>query len=106
MNILTEIIEVSDEIIDTLKEEKFFEETPFINELALKRELQKQMQYNWEQTDSMYLNDEQFLKIVNNLITEGVGDGLSDLIESGHVELAVNTDGELVYSLTGKLLDI
>jgi hypothetical protein len=47
MNILTEIIEVSDEIIDTLKEEKFFEETPFINELALKRELQKHMQYNW-----------------------------------------------------------
>ena len=44
MNILTEIIEVSDEIIDTLKEEKFFEETPFINELALKRELQKHMQ--------------------------------------------------------------
>ena len=43
MNILTEIIEVSDEIIDTLKEENFFEETPFINELALKRELQKNL---------------------------------------------------------------
>jgi hypothetical protein len=80
MDILTEIIEVSEEIIDTLKEENFFEETPFINELGLKRELQKHMQYNWEQTNSMHLNDEQFLQIVNDLIAEGVSNGLSDLI--------------------------
>ena len=106
MNILTEIIEVSDEIIDTLKEENFFEETPFINELALKRELQKNMQYNWEQNNSMHLNDEQFLEIINNLIAEGVSKGLSDLIESGHIQSAVNPNGELCYSLTGKLLDI
>jgi hypothetical protein len=106
MNILTEIIEVSDEIIDTLKEEKFFEETPFINELGLKRELQKRMQYNWEQTNSMHLEDWQFLEIVNDLIADGVSNGLSDLIESGHVQSAVNPDGELCYSLTGKPLDI
>jgi hypothetical protein len=106
MNILTEIIEVSDEIIDTLKEENFFEETPFINELGLKRELQRHMQYNWEQTNSMHLNDDQFLEIVNGLITDGISVGLSDLIESGHVKTGVNSDGELVYSLTGKPLDI
>jgi hypothetical protein len=106
MNILTEIVEVSDAIIDTLKEENFFVETPFINELALKRELQKQMQYNWEQNDSMYLNDEQFLQIVNELITEGVSNGLSDLIESGHVQASVNSDGEIVYSATGKPLKL
>ncbi len=106
MNILTEIIEVSDAIIDTLKEENFFVETPFINEVSLKREIQKQMQYNWEQTENMYLNDEQFLEIVNGLITEGVSNGLSDLIESGHVQSAVNPDGEIVYSLTGKPLEL
>ncbi len=106
MNILTEIIEVSDAIIDTLKEENFFVETPFINEVSLKREIQKQMQYNWEQTEEMYLNDEQFLEIVNGLITEGVSNGLSDLIESGHVQSAVNPDGEIVYSLTGKPLEL
>ena len=106
MDILTEIIEVSDEIITTLKEENFFVETPFINELELKREIQKQMQYNWEQTERMYLNDEQFLEIVNGLITEGVSNGLSDLIESGHVQSAVNPDGEIVYSLTGKPLEL
>ena len=104
MNILTEIIEVSDAMIDTLREENFFVETPFINELALKRELQKHMQYNWEQTNSMHLNDEQFLQIVNDLIAEGVSNGLSDLIESGHVQAGVNPNGEIVYSLTGKPL--
>ena len=106
MDILTEIIEVSDEIIDTLKEENFFEETPFIDELELKRAIQMQMQYNWEQNNSMYLNDEQFLEIVNGLITDGVSNGLSDLIESGHVQSAVNPDGEIVYSLTGKPLEL
>jgi hypothetical protein len=106
MDILTEIIEVSDEIIDTLKEEKFFEETPFIKPLALKRELQKQMQYNWEQTNSMQLEDWQFLEIVNDLIADSVNNSLLDLIESGHVQSAVNPDGELCYSLTGKPLDI
>lgn len=106
MDILTEIIEVSDEIITTLKEENFFVETPFINELELKREIQKQMQYNWEQTERMYLNDEQFLQIVNDLIADGISNGLSDLIESGHVQAAVNPDGEIVYSLTGKPLEL
>ena len=106
MDILTEIIEVSDEIIDTLREENFFEETPFIDELELKRAIQIQMQYNWEQNDSMYLNDEQFLEIVNGLITNGVSNGLSDLIESGHVQAGVNPDGEIVYSLTGKPLEL
>ena len=106
MDILTEIIEVSDEIIDTLREENFFVETPFINELELKREIQKQMQYNWEQTESMYLDDEQFLQIVNDLITEGVSNGLSDLIDSGHVQAGVNPNGEIVYSLTGKPLEL
>ena len=106
MNILTEIIEVSDEIITTLKEENFFIETPFINELELKREIQKQMQYNWEQTERMYLNDAQFLQIVNDLISEGVSNGLSNLIESGHVQAGVNPNGEIVYSLTGKPLEI
>ena len=106
MDILTEIIEVSDEIIDTLREENFFEETPFIDELELKRAIQIQMQYNWEQNNSMYLNDEQFLEIVNGLITDGVSNGLSDLIESGHVQAEVNSDGEIVYSLTGKPLEL
>lgn len=106
MNILTEIIEVSDEIIDTLKEENFFEETPFINELALKRELQKQMQYNWEQTNTMHLSDDQFLEIINDLIGDNVTNALFDLVESGHVQTAVNPNGEIVYLSTGKPLEL
>ena len=106
MDILTEIIEASDEIIDTLKEENFFEDTPFINELSLKRELQKRMQYNWEQTNSMQLEDWQFLEIVNDLIADSVSNSLSDLIGSGHVQAGVNPNGEIVYSLTGKPLEL
>ena len=106
MNILTEIIELSDELIDSLTEQKFFEETPFVSPLDLKREIQKQMQYNWEQTNDIRIDEDQFLQICRDLTKSRISIGLGDLVDSGHVQTAVNPDGELVYSLTGKPLEL
>jgi hypothetical protein len=64
------------------------------------------MQRKWEQENDMYLNDTEFLEVCNELITESVSNGLSDLIESGHVEIAVNPNGEIVYSTTDKPFEL
>ena len=106
MNILTEIIEVSDEMIDNLIEQNFFNDTPFVSPLELKRGIQKQMQYNWEQTNEMYLDEDQFLEICREIISEGISHNLGVLIDNGYVEMAVNPEGEIVYSLTDKEFDL
>lgn len=106
MNILTEIIELSDEMIDNLTEQNFFVDTPFISPLELKRGIQKQMQYNWEQTNDMYLDEDQFLEICKDIMTDSISRNLGILVDSGHVGMAVNPDGEIVYSLTGKPLEL
>ena len=49
MQILTEIIELSNEIVDTLEQTGFFEQTPFVERLPLKIKLQEKMQRKWEQ---------------------------------------------------------
>lgn len=106
MNILTEIIEVSDEMIEDLYNQNFFDEASFIDPNKLKLEIQKQMQYNWEQNDELYLDEDQFLEICRGIMSEAISDSLHTLVDSGHVEMAVNQNGELVYGLTGKPLDI
>ena len=102
MDILTEIIETSDNMVDVLNEEGFFEEHTLIHPSDLRVALQIKMQRKWEQEDNMYLTDNEFLDVCNELITESINEGLSTLVESGHVAVAVNPDGELVYSKTDK----
>jgi hypothetical protein len=106
MDILTEIIETSDNMVDVLNEDGFFEEHRLIHPSDLRVALQIKMQRKWEQENDMYLNDTEFLEVCNELITESVSNGLSDLIESGHVEIAVNPNGEIVYSKTDKPFEL
>jgi hypothetical protein len=106
MDILTEIIETSDNMVDVLKEDGFFDEHLLIHPSDLRVALQIKMQRKWEQESDMYLNDTEFLEVCNELITESVSNGLSDLIESGHVEIAVNPNGEMVYSTTDKPFEL
>ena len=106
MNILTEIIELSDEMIDNLTEENFFEDTPFISPLELKIAVQRQMQYNWEQRNDMHLDEDQFLEICRDIMTESISRNLGILVDSGHVQMAVNPEGEIVYSLTDKPFEL
>jgi hypothetical protein len=106
MDILTEIIETSDNMVDVLNEDGFFEEHALIHPSDLRVALQIKMQRKWEQENDMYLNDTEFLEVCNELITESVSNGLSDLIASGHVEIAVNPNGEIVYSTTNKPFEL
>jgi hypothetical protein len=106
MDILTEIIETSDNMVDVLNQDGFFEEHALIHPSDLRVALQIKMQRKWEQENDMYLNDTEFLEVCNELITESVSNGLSDLIESGHVEIAVNPNGEIVYSTTDKPFEL
>jgi hypothetical protein len=106
MDILTEIIETSDNMVGVLKEDGFFDEHLLIHPSDLRVALQIKMQRKWEQESDMYLNDTEFLEVCNELITESVSNGLSDLIQSGHVEVAVNPNGEMVYSTTDKPFEL
>jgi hypothetical protein len=106
MNILTEIIEASDEMVDALSIEGFFNEQSFIKPSDLRNELQIQMQRNWEQDDFLGLSDTQFEDICKMIVQDRIGIALSDLVQEGYVQSAVNPDGEIVYSLTDKPFEL
>lgn len=98
MEILSEIIEVSDEMVNSLQEDGFFEEHQFIDRIPLKRALQIAMQRKWEQENDMILTDKQFLEVCQNVSNNGIGKTIEDLIDKGALNMSVNVDGEILYS--------
>jgi hypothetical protein len=98
MEILSEIIEVSDEMVNSLQEDGFFEEHQFIDRIPLKRALQIAMQRKWEQENDMILTDKQFLEVCQNVSNNGIGKTIEDLVDKGALNLSVNKDGEILYS--------
>ena len=53
MDILNEIVEVSNQMIDSLEENDFFIENQFIDQTSLRRALQIRMQQKWEQEEEI-----------------------------------------------------
>ena len=98
MDILSEIIEVSNEIIDTLESGGFFIENPFIDRIPLKRALQIRMQRKWEQEGEMVLTDNEFLEVCQNVSNNEIGKTIEDLVDKGALNMSVNEDGEILYS--------
>ena len=98
MQILSEIIEVSDEMVNSLQEDGFFEEHQFIDRIPLKRALQIAMQRKWEQEDNMFLTDTEFLKVCNDTMEVNISTTIMDLVEQGALDMSVNPDGEILYS--------
>lgn len=98
MDILNEIIEVSNQIIDTLDENEFFDENVFIERLKLKRNFQIAMQRKWEQENEMYLSDDEFLKVCNETMEACVNNTIMDLVDKGALDMSVNANGEILYS--------
>jgi hypothetical protein len=98
MDILNEIIEVSNQIIDTLDEHEFFEENVFIERLQLKRNFQITMQRKWEQENNMFLTDAEFLKVCNETMEVTINNTIMDLVDKGALDMSVNEDGEILYS--------
>jgi hypothetical protein len=100
MNILTEIIEKSDEIVDVLNQTNFFGDYPFVDENIFKYRLQVAMQRRWEQTDDMNLSSEEFIILVRAVSSEGISATINEMCEKNLLRMAVNPKGELVYTLS------
>jgi hypothetical protein len=98
MDILSEIIELSTEMVNSLEEDGFFEENVFIERLQLKRNFQTAMQRKWEQEDNMFLTDTEFLKVCNDTMESNISTTIMDLVEQGALDMSVNPDGEILYS--------
>ncbi len=100
MNILTEIIEKSDEIVDTLIQTNFFDDYPFIEEGVFRYRLQVAMQRKWEQADDMNLNSKEFIALVKAVSSDGIAETINQMCEKDLLRMAVNPKGELVYTLS------
>ena len=98
MQILTEIIELSNEIVDTLEQTGFFDETPFVERLPLKIKLQEKMQRKWEQENEMMLTDVEFIDVCNEVNGDAIAKTIGDLVEKGAVNMSIGSDGEIRYS--------
>ena len=98
MDILSEIIELSTEMVNSLEEDGFFEEHQFVDRIPLKRALQIAMQRKWEQEDDMLLTDKEFLEVCQNVSNNGIGKTIEDLVDKGALNMSVNEDGEILYS--------
>ena len=98
MDILSEIIEVSNQIIDTLEENDFFIENPFIDAQPLKRALQIRMQRKWEQEEEMFLTDEEFLDVCQSVSNNEIANTIESLVDKGALNMSVDENGEILYS--------
>lgn len=100
MQILSEIVEISNEIIDSLDEQGFFNETenPFVERLPLKRVIQNKMQRKWEEQNEMLLTEDEFIECVESIQKDSISNALESLVDKGALNMGVSTDGEIVYS--------
>ena len=98
MDILSEIIEVSNQIIDTLEENDFFIENQFIDQTSLRRALQIRMQQKWEQEEEIFLTDEEFLEVSQNVSNNEIANTIESLVDKGALNMSVNETGEILYS--------
>ena len=98
MDILSEIIELSTEMVNSLEEDGFFEEHQFIDRIPLKRAIQTAMQRKWEQENDMILTDKEFLEVCQSVSNNGISKTIEDLIDKGALNMSVNEDGEILYS--------
>ena len=99
MDILPEIIALSNEMIDTLDEAEFFEGNPFIERLPLKRKLQITMQRKWEQEGDMYLTDLECEMVMQEVLSESVGDTIESLVDKGALNMNIDKDGTILYKV-------
>jgi len=104
MDILHEIIETADNIMSELEETDFYEQYLFCDPFKLRRELEIQMQRNWEQLDDIHLSDEQLMEVINKVTTEGINKTFGDMVMDGTLIMdSVDANGELLYKLNPEI---
>lgn len=98
MDILPEIIEVTNEMIDALDESGFFENNPFIERLPLKRKLQNLMQRRWEEFDDYHLSWDEVEGVMQDVLNDTVSNTLEDLVDKGAINMSISEEGDILYS--------
>lgn len=98
MDFKYEVVELANGIIDTLRENKFFEETPFVGEPELLQKLKENMQLKWETNGEMLLTDSEFIEACNKVMHESLTDTLGELLDKEAIEMSIGEDGEIYYS--------
>jgi hypothetical protein len=100
MNILTEIIETADNMMHMLIETGFFKDFPMVSSVRLRRKMEIQMQYNWEQVNNIHLSESQFVQCV----TESVLDTIDELVQGGVILTRRDTTGKSKFSINPLLM--
>lgn len=104
MDILHEIIETADNIMSELEETDFYEQYLFCDPFKLRRELEIQMQRNWEQLDDIHLSDEQLMEVINKVTTEGINKTFGDMVMDGTIIMdSVDANGEILYKINPEI---
>ena len=108
MDISEEITEKADHIVKLLRRGKFFEEYVFILPIKLNISLQEEMHRKYKKTGETNLNTEEMSEIIFKLNREGLSDTIYECSQKGYLKMAVNKDGELVYTIsdTGKSIEL
>ena len=83
MNILTEIVEKSDDIIALLESNRFFDKNIFCPKHRLHFELQVRMQRKWEQEQDIHLTAEEFETVIQGICQEEVSETIYSLVDKG-----------------------
>jgi hypothetical protein len=87
-----------------LEHSDFYEQYIFCDPFKLRRELEMQMQRNWEQLEDIHLSDEQLMDIIYKVTSEGINKTFSDMVMDGTIVMdSVNADGELLYKLNPEI---
>jgi len=110
MDFKYEVVELANSIVDTLRDNKFFEDTPFVGEPELLQKLKENMQRKWETEHQMLLTDNEFIETCNEVMHESLTDTLGTLLDKEAIEMSIGADGEIYYSANpnfniDKLLD-
>jgi hypothetical protein len=93
-----DILRIADGIIDTLKNNEFFEDHPFVGEPELTKLLKEKMQTKWETEGEMLLTDKEFMETCNEVMHESVGNTIEGLLDKGALQMSIGEGGEIYYS--------
>ena len=100
MDIEDEINDKAEHIVRLLKKGSFFDDYPFILPVKLKLTLQVSMHEKYKRIGIMDLSTEELSILIHQLNREGLSATLLELNHKGYLRMAVNKDGELVYTIS------
>ena len=98
MSVKYEIENIASAIVDTLQENEFFDEHPFVGQFELHTKLIELMTDKYDTTGEMLLTDKEFLKAANEVSEAAIAETLGNLIDKDAVNMSIGEDGEIYYS--------